>query len=159
MRIINNISQQIEQGLESELNARIFHSTLALLHLLLARADIAWKPPQPDSLARLTEFIKSHLNEKVSNQRLAKEAGMSVKSLSRLFRDHLHVSPAQYVSNARIGHACQMLEQTEMTIDSIAESTGFPNRAYFSRVFKQVSTLSPAEFRTRKKRHRAQSKT
>jgi len=155
--IISNISQQIEQGLKPELKAQLFHSTLALLHLLLARADIAWKPHQPDTLIRLIEFIKSHLNEKMPNQRLAKEAGMSVESLSRLFRNHLNISPAQYVNKIRISHASHMLEQTDMTIDFIAEITGFPNRAYFSRVFKQVSTLSPAEFRTRKKNYRTLS--
>lgn len=156
LRIIEHISQQMGSEPTPELAARVFHPAMALLHLLLARADIAWKPPLPGTLIRLLEFIDSHLSEKISNTRLANEGGMSAETLVRLFRTRLNVSPAQYVNQVRTSRAGQMLEQTDMTIDYIAEATGFPNRAYFSRVFKQVTTLSPAAFRKRKQAHRKQ---
>jgi YesN/AraC family two-component response regulator len=42
--------------------------------------------------------------------------------------------------------------QTEETLDAIAEECGFPNRAYFSRVFKRVTGDAPAGFRTKHRR-------
>jgi AraC-like DNA-binding protein len=45
-----------------------------------------------------------------------------------------------------------LLLQTDQTIDVIAERTGFPNRAYFSRLFKRVTDESPAGFRRKHKR-------
>jgi transcriptional regulator GlxA family with amidase domain len=47
----------------------------------------------------------------------------------------------------RIREAARLLLQTDKTIDAIAELTGFPNRAYFSRVFRQVIDEAPARFR------------
>jgi YesN/AraC family two-component response regulator len=37
--------------------------------------------------------------------------------------------------------------QTDQTLDAIAAQTGFPNRAYFSRVFKNITAEPPAGFR------------
>jgi AraC family transcriptional regulator of arabinose operon len=39
------------------------------------------------------------------------------------------------------------LLQTDDSIDEIAASTGFPNRAYFSRIFKKITDEGPAGFR------------
>ena len=48
--------------------------------------------------------------------------------------------------------AARLLVQGDATLEAIAERTGFPNRAYFSRVFKQVTAESPAAFRRRHRR-------
>ena len=140
-----------EMGTES-----IYHGCMALLHLLFARSDIIWKAPLPGPLEALLQFIDLHAQEAMPNQRLAKQAGMSVASLCRTFRVYMHTTPANYVNQVRISKAGYLLEHTELSIEEIAASTGFPNRAYFSRVFKKVSSLSPAVFRSRKAIHRCQ---
>ena len=43
--------------------------------------------------------------------------------------------------------SARLLLQSDETIDAIADDTGFPNRAYFSRVFKQITGEAPAGFR------------
>lgn len=158
LEIIRRITGMIEGERRSEPAKKVFHPAMALLHLLLERAGIAWQIKLPPILSHVLEFIESHLNEKLSNACLAKEACMSIETLGRLFRKQLHVSPAQYVNQIRIRQAGQMLEQSEMPIDKIAEATGFPNRAYFSRVFKQTTAVSPAAYRVQFLAHRKQFK-
>jgi transcriptional regulator GlxA family with amidase domain len=51
------------------------------------------------------------------------------------------------VTERRIREAARLLLQSDLTIEAIAETTGFPNRAYFSRVFAQVAGEAPAGFR------------
>jgi YesN/AraC family two-component response regulator len=52
----------------------------------------------------------------------------------------------------RVREAARLLLQTNQTIDAIAEQTGFPNRAYFSRIFKKVTDEAPAGFRRKHQR-------
>ena len=153
--IINRLASELRKNVSQTIKNEIFHHSHALIHLLLARADINWKKPPPPALVKLQKYIETHLSEKLPNERLAKESNMSVETLGRLFKTHLNMPPARYVTQLRISKAGHMLEQTDMSIEVIAEITGFPNRAYFSRVFKQVTALSPAAFRARIQLHRS----
>lgn len=54
----------------------------------------------------------------------------------------------RFVSAARIKLACRELALTDESLEEIAESLGYPNRYYFSRVFKSKMGCRPAEFRT-----------
>lgn len=152
--LIAAISSQIETYQEVLDKEAIYHRSMALLHLLFARIEILWKPPFPESFSRLLDYIDEHAHEPVPNSRLAQQAGMSVATMCRVFQRCLHTTPASYVNRVRISKSVHLLEQTEMGMDEIADRVGFPNRAYFSRVFKKVTTLSPAEFRKRKAMHR-----
>lgn len=152
--LLESISNHIEKYSGGSAKEMVYHKSLAFLHLLLARLEILWKPPFPKSLLRVLDYIDRHAHEAIPNERLAQHAGMSIATLCRVFQNCLHTTPANYVSQVRISKAVNMLEQTELGIDEIADQVGFPNRAYFSRVFKKVTTISPAEFRKRKAIHR-----
>jgi AraC family transcriptional activator of pobA len=56
------------------------------------------------------------------------------------------------VTETRVREATRLLLLTENTIDAIAERAGFPNRAYFSRVFKKVTGEAPATLRRKHRR-------
>lgn len=151
--LIEELSSHIQEYGDGWGKEALYHRSMALLHLLLARLEILWKPPFPESFSRLLDFIDRHSHEATPNERLAQEAGMSIATLCRVFQSCLHTTPAIYVSQVRVSKAVHLLEQTELGIDEIADQVGFPNRAYFSRVFKKVTTLSPAEFRKCKAIH------
>jgi len=125
----------------------IYRNSLALLQVVLARPEVKWRPPLPANLVRIKPFIEAHIQGEISNDILAREAGMSVTGFERLFKQHYSCTPARFVAETRIREASHRLLQTDESIDFIAEQTGFPNRAYFSRVFKKVIGDSPAAFR------------
>ncbi|VGO14389.1 HTH-type transcriptional activator Btr [Pontiella desulfatans] len=146
--LIRSISQ-LAAGDQPPNRNRIYHLALALLNLLISRPEIAWRPSLPEPLTHLIRFIENNAHLKVPNQRLAQEIGVSVEGVYRLFRKHLGTSPANYINQIRIRKASHLLLGTQTSIDGIAEATGFPNRAYFSRVFKLVTNTTPAAFRDR----------
>ena len=133
----------------------IYRNSLALLQVVLSRRELHWQPPLPEHLARVRQHIEENLCAKLTMPQLAKQAGLSVAGFNRAFRHHFATTPARYATEMRVREAARMLLQTGETIDAIAEQTGFPNRAYFSRVFKQVTDEAPAGFR--RKHHRQDS--
>lgn len=125
----------------------IYRFSLALLHITISRPEIRWQPAAPAQLQKALAHIEGHLGKPISNHELAHAAGMSLMGLIRAFRMYCGTTPAHYVSQVRVREASLLLLRTKRSLDDIAESTGFPDRSYFSRVFKKHTGTSPAAFR------------
>jgi transcriptional regulator GlxA family with amidase domain len=78
---------------------------------------------------------------------LAEICGYSTDHFSRLFRGLYGVTPSRYLQEVRVRHAAQLLLETALSIEQIAEQTGFSDRFHFSRVFGASTGLGPAGFR------------
>jgi len=134
---------------DDESREAVYRNSLALLHVVLARPELVWQAAVPANLVRVREHIESHIGSKLAIPALAHLAGMSEAGLNRAFKRHYSTSPARFVSEIRIREVARLLQQTDESIEDIADQTGFPNRAYLSRVFKQVTGVPPADFRSR----------
>ena len=60
-----------------------------------------------------------------------------------LFKQELNTSPQQFLTNAKIANARELLSKTKIPIYSVALSCGYKNAFAFSRAFKQVTNISP----------------
>src|SRR6266581_2110584 len=80
---------------------------------------------------------------------LAQEAGISQRSLSRLFRSSLNVSPADFVERVRIDLARRRLLETADNVETIAFNCGFGSLRRMDRAFARIIGVSPTEFRAR----------
>ena len=100
-----------------------------------------------DPLAPALQHIDDHLGEPLANATLARICGLSVDHFIRRFHAHVGQTPAQYILERRVAQAAQRLLFTNETIDAIAESGGFPDRFYFSRVFARRMGMGPAAYR------------
>jgi AraC-like DNA-binding protein len=102
-------------------------------------------------VAKIIELLDSNPSWVFSNEELASKVNMSRNGFIRLFSTETGISPLQYSRRKRVEKACLLLHFTNQTIDEIARKTGFQDRYYFSRVFKQVTNHSPAQFRKTEK--------
>jgi len=91
--------------------------------------------------------IEEHFDEALDNASLARLCSLSEDHFIRRFRETVGQTPAQYVLDRRVTEAAQLLLFGTGSIDRIATRCGFPNRHYFSRVFKQRVGLPPAAYR------------
>jgi len=98
-------------------------------------------------LQPVLEMIKAHPERTYANAELAELAGMSVNTLLRHFREQCGRSPQQYLIEARLQRACVMLQHSALSMEEVAEQTGFCDRFYFTRMFTRYRKISPAEFR------------
>ena len=100
--------------------------------------------------------IKEHINRSpernIPLEELALKAGISKEHLIRTFREMYGIPPVRYRMERRMDKAVSLLMNTNMKIREIAESTGFRNIFYFSRMFKKLFGLSPKEFREQNNR-------
>ncbi len=147
--LIRDLKRWVALGQDAQSYYALYLNSQALLQVVIARAELHWQPPIPDNFLRINSYITSHIQCKLDSPMLAKMAGLSLAGFNRLFRRYFGTSPARYVTETRVREAARLLLQSNETIDSIADKTGFPNRAYFSRIFKTVTDLPPAEFRRR----------
>ena len=78
---------------------------------------------------------------------IAEAADMSESLFYKKFRQYTDTSPTDYLRDIRIRHAEHELLNTDKQIKSIAYETGFRNSSYFVKQFKEVTGISPKQFR------------
>lgn len=100
-----------------------------------------------EPLRAIFKYIHDHISDPLRLDDVAAIFGMSARSLSRLFREHIDVSFLQYVKMTRVTKSMEMLLGTTFTVSEIAYRCGYSNVAALSNVFEQVVHLRPAEFR------------
>jgi transcriptional regulator GlxA family with amidase domain len=125
----------------------VFHLSLALLHLVLSRPEIAWRSEVPVNLMEVVRYVETNYASALYTSELARRAHLSESVFRRRFQEFRNSAPAQFVAQVRVREAAHLLNATELDMDDIAERTGFPNPAYLSRVFKRVTGKTPARFR------------
>jgi len=99
-------------------------------------------------LRRALDYMQIHLPHPTPTSVLAAKAGMNLNAFIRVFRLRLGVTPSAYQRRHRIDAACILLHHSGESIEAVAEACGFCDRHHFSRVFKEVRGLAPAEFRS-----------
>jgi transcriptional regulator GlxA family with amidase domain len=100
-------------------------------------------------LSKLAEKIAEGPQENWRTDTLAAEAGVSLRSLSRLFRKELNASPSEFVERVRIDQARRALLETEAQIESVAIRCGFGSLRRMDRAFSRAISATPTEFRAR----------
>lgn len=91
--------------------------------------------------------IEDHISEELTNKRLAEVAYRTLNSFARFFKEEIGVPPQQFVRERRVQKASILLHHTAEPIEEIARLSGFCDRFHMARVFKEVTSYSPAQYR------------
>lgn len=94
-------------------------------------------------------YMNYHYPYSVSIDDVAAFAGISRSHLYRIFMSHTGQSPKAYLSALRIRQACTLMKKSDISIAAIANSVGFENSLYFSKVFKKLKGVTPTQYRER----------
>ncbi|MCD9020439.1 helix-turn-helix domain-containing protein [Cohnella silvisoli] len=95
----------------------------------------------------LIRFMEDHYIQEITLDELAKRSGYTPSYIIRLFKEMTDSTPFQYLNELRMFAATSYLQSGEKSIQNIAESIGFPNIHYFSRMFKKKFGVSPTEWK------------
>ncbi|MFJ3681451.1 AraC family transcriptional regulator [Pseudomonas sp. NPDC090208] len=81
---------------------------------------------------------------------LAREAGLSRSLFAQQFRESVGETPYGYLTRWRLGIAAQLLAQTDLSIEQIAQKVGYRSEYSFNRAFKKARGRTPTKERERR---------
>lgn len=104
-------------------------------------------PTDDSSLEPLLRWLDRHRGDDLPLAAIARRAGMSVRTLSRRFREQTGTTPAQWVLQRRVRRAQELLECSAHSVERIADAAGFGSTASFRDRFRRVVGTSPQAYR------------
>lgn len=99
------------------------------------------------AVKKALEFIREHYEEQISLQDAADAAEVNPAYLSYLFKQEMKIGFSNYVQELRIDCAKKLLSGTNCRVKDVALRSGFGDYHYFSKTFKKITGMSPAEYR------------
>jgi AraC-like DNA-binding protein/DNA-binding MarR family transcriptional regulator len=103
----------------------------------------------PWQVRKLTEYVKTHLSERVRVSDLARLVGLSASGLSRAFKTSMSTSPHKWQLSERLLAAQMMLREGTSSLSEVALATGFAEQSHFARVFKEMVGVTPGVWQRR----------
>lgn len=96
-----------------------------------------------------TAYIESHIGEALTLEEIAKVIYLSPVYFSKLFKAETGVNYSDYVKKIRIARAIELMQEIQYKVYDVCERVGYKNIRHFYKVFKQVTGMTPTEYRNR----------
>lgn len=96
---------------------------------------------------RLQEWLRDHYSVARPVDEMVRLAGVPERSFKRRFTNATGCSPITYVQRLRIEEAKRRLERTDAPVDDISWSVGYEDPAFFQRLFKRTTNMTPGAYR------------
>jgi transcriptional regulator GlxA family with amidase domain len=100
-----------------------------------------------DSLQPLLAWMLETLDAEHSVASLAERASVSERTFARRFVAETGTTPHRWLSTQRVQHARTLLEQTDLSIEQIANACGFATAPLLRHHFRQIVGVTPADYR------------
>lgn len=104
-------------------------------------------PSPRNEVDHLKIFIEDNYSLDLNLKNLAEKVYMNPNYLSTLFKNQVGDTIGNYITKIRITHAKNLLSNSDLKINAIAQMTGYQNANYFSYAFKKQTGMTPNEYR------------
>ena len=101
----------------------------------------------PWQLRRAEALMSENLSLQVPLGQVAQECGLSVRHLTRAFRQSTGVPPHRWLLDRRVERAKELLPNSALTLSDVALACGFGDQSHFTRTFTAAVRLSPGVWR------------
>ena len=99
-------------------------------------------------IRKCIDYIYENLQEKLTVRSVAEYLKIDPTYLSKLFSKEVGVSFREFIINARVGAAKNMLAYSDFTISEISLSLGFSSQSAFTDTFKRSTGMTPGQYRS-----------
>lgn len=130
--------------IDSSLNLSISNVLVSFLKILIKDSNIS-----SNTQIIRNEIIYNYTDPEFDIETAFSKVSISKERARKKFIEELKVSPTQYLKQKRIEFAKQLLAQkvvNDLTIHDVALSCGFSDPAYFSRIFKNSTGVTPNQY-------------
>jgi AraC-like DNA-binding protein len=152
--------QQVVSQLRELVHAEGFARVLGLLRILhtlslaeechvLSRQGYAnlLRAAEQERMEKVVSYIMGHFTEPIRLSDVAGVARMSETAFCRYFKEQTNLSLFQFISELRIGQACKLLAEENLSISRVAYRCGYNTLSHFNRQFKTTAGLTPREYK------------
>ncbi len=115
------------------------------------RLTDAQPAPKSKNIRLAVEYINAHYAEQLSLEQVAAQVYLNPDYFSRAFKTETGQTFVNYLTDVRLQHSVQLLENTALRVQTIAQQVGYYNASYFSTTFKKKYGMSPYEYRRKGK--------
>lgn len=102
--------------------------------------------PQNERINQVYKYVMDNFRNEIMIEQLAEQFCMTPTSFSRFFKKRTHKSFVQYLNEIRIGYACKLMFEENLSISQIAFESGFGNLSNFNQQFKKIKGITPSQF-------------
>lgn len=99
------------------------------------------------AIASIQDWLQTNYSVANPIAEMVKQSGLPERSFKRRFAKATGLAPITYVQRVRVEEAKRRLERTRTPVDDISWQVGYEDAAFFRRLFKRVTQLSPAAYR------------
>jgi transcriptional regulator GlxA family with amidase domain len=93
------------------------------------------------------EWLARHFSVASPVEEVLKRSGLPERSFKRRFTQATGYSPIAYIQHLRVQEAKHRLERTEAAVDDISWKVGYEDPAFFRRLFKRLTGITPGAYR------------
>lgn len=98
-------------------------------------------------ITSVTQYISEHLTDDIKLVEIAEALGYEYHYFSSLFHKAFSMNFKSFINIFRFDSACKMLSNKKTDISAVCEACGFGSVRNFNRVFRQLSGITPSEYK------------
>lgn len=102
-----------------------------------------------ESVLNVQKWIEDNYKNTMDYDRLARDHGMSRRSLERRFKRATGITPLGYLQQLRIEAAKRLIESDSFSLDEVAYAVGYEDLSFFRKLFVRVTGIRPKEYQQR----------
>ena len=107
------------------------------------------KRHEDEPIKKAQEFIEANFTEKISVEELAVRSAIGKRHFERRFKKATNNTPAEYIQRVKVEAAKKQLETGRKNVNEVMYEVGYSDTKTFRSVFKKVTGLLPAEYRSK----------
>ena len=108
-----------------------------------------WKAPDQEPALRLQQYLHQHYASPITIDNLSNVFLCSKSTLSSVFKKTFKKTIIEYLTEIRLKHAIELLDNPALTIKNVSIASGFTDQNYFTKVFQKHCSMTPSEYRNR----------
>lgn len=151
----NELGRLMEDLLQSNGLQRIMHllAILAKLHDFSSDQQLSsvgfshtYDAIDSERLNNIYQYVLSHFDHEITLAEISNVANLSIHSFCRYFKTKTNKTFSNFLLEVRVGNACKLLLESDLTISQICFESGFNNLSNFNRYFKRITGKTPSGY-------------
>ena len=102
-------------------------------------------PHPKNKISAIMKYIHTNSHEEINIDHICKTFGLGTTTLHKIFKEHLNISPGEYILRVRLNNAISLLKEGK-SVTETANLSGFNSYSHFIRIFKSRIGMPPHKY-------------